>query len=83
MECRYLKDGGRANALEQLGSPSAIPNSSTINWRTRPTKAELEHSRIVEVGHDGLKMKRRVELQSELEIRRLDDLKEKPPRVNR
>ncbi|PPS18924.1 hypothetical protein GOBAR_AA01663 [Gossypium barbadense] len=54
MACRYLKDGGRAGALERLGS-------------------------IVEVSHDSLKMERQAEFQCELEIRRLDDLKEEPP----
>ncbi|PPS03608.1 hypothetical protein GOBAR_AA17054 [Gossypium barbadense] len=44
------------------------------------TKAELDHSRIIEVGHDGLKMERRAEFQCKLKIRRLDDLKEEPPR---
>ncbi|PPS11147.1 hypothetical protein GOBAR_AA09502 [Gossypium barbadense] len=57
MACRYLKDGGRADILERLGS-------------------------IVEVGHDGLKMKRRAEFQCELEIRRLNDPKEEPLRRN-
>ncbi|PPS15919.1 hypothetical protein GOBAR_AA04653 [Gossypium barbadense] len=47
------------------------------------TKTELDRSRIVEVGHDGLKMECRAEFQYELEILRLDNLKEEPPRVIR
>ncbi|PPR82990.1 hypothetical protein GOBAR_AA37721 [Gossypium barbadense] len=66
MACRYLKDGGRADALERLGSnssmysPSAIPNSSTLNWRTRlprrnwivPGSSNSPHLEVVPVISD-------------------------------
>ncbi|PPS16038.1 hypothetical protein GOBAR_AA04543 [Gossypium barbadense] len=48
----------------------------------KTTKAELDRSKIVEVGHYCLKMERQAEFQCELEIRRLDDLKEEPPQVS-
>ncbi|PPR94613.1 hypothetical protein GOBAR_AA26057 [Gossypium barbadense] len=46
------------------------------------TEAELDHSRIVEVWHDDLKMEGQAKFHCELEVCQLDDLKEEPPRVS-
>ncbi|PPS09000.1 hypothetical protein GOBAR_AA11642 [Gossypium barbadense] len=69
MSLRLMADGEG----DEVGKVEDVPT----------TKPKLDRFRIVEVGHDGLKIERRIEFQCELEIRWFDDLKEEPPWVSR
>ncbi|PPR92444.1 hypothetical protein GOBAR_AA28228 [Gossypium barbadense] len=59
MACKYLKDGSRADALERLGSYAQLKNQAT--------EAELDHSWIIKLYHNGLEVECRTELQCDLE----------------
>ncbi|PPS07426.1 hypothetical protein GOBAR_AA13235 [Gossypium barbadense] len=90
MSLRLMADGegDEVSKVEDMPIPQGWRKSQCLGGariaggrgRDDTTKAELDRSRIVEVGHYGLKMERQAEFQYELEIRRLNDLKEEPPR---